>query len=82
VDNEDIYEFENFDISTGLITLRRIFDKNMILLNNRISTKSSNWKKMFFDGFCDEMMFLDKAIEHNLRSKMRTSQEHVMTLHY
>ena len=57
--NDCIYEFQDFMISDGLIVLRRILDSNGILLHNLNSTKSQNYKKMFYDRFCDEWMFLD-----------------------
>ena len=58
--NDEIYEFQNFEISNGQITLRRIFDSNGIVLKNLISTKSSNFRKMFFETFCSDWMFLEK----------------------
>ena len=57
--NDCIYEFQDFMIQDGLIILRRILDANGILLQNLNSTKSVNFKKMFYDRFCDEWMFLD-----------------------
>ena len=45
--NDNVFEFQNFEISTGLITLRRIFDGNGIMLHNINSNKSAKYS--FFD---------------------------------
>lgn len=82
VSNDEIYEFQNFEISTGQIILRRIFDSNGIVLLNLNSTKSSNFRKMFYQTFCSEWMFLDRQVEHNLRVSLRRKKEHMITLHY
>lgn len=57
--NDNIYEFQNFDISTGTIVLRRILDANGILLQNINSNKSSNYRKMFYDKFSSDWMFIE-----------------------
>jgi len=57
--NDNIYEFQNFDISTGTIVLRRILDANGILLQNINSNKSANYRKMFYDKFSSEWMFIE-----------------------
>lgn len=80
--NDEIYEFQNFDISTGCITLRRIFDSNGIVLLNLISPKSSNFRKLFFEVFCQEWMFLEKPVEHTLRISLRRGKDHMITVHY
>ena len=37
---------------------------------------------MFYETFCNEWMFLDKQVEHNLRVSLRRTKEHMITLNY
>lgn len=80
--NDDVFEFHNFDISTGLITLRRLFDGNGIVLLNLTENKAANFRKMFFEKFCDEWMFLDLSVEHRMRINLKRNKEHQIILHY
>ena len=80
--NDDVFEFQNFDINNGLITLRRIFDGNGIILRNINSTKAANFRKMFYEKFCDEWMFLDMQVEHRMRLNLRRDKDYQIMLHY
>lgn len=80
--NDNVFEFQNFEISTGLITLRRIFDGNGIMLHNLNSNKSANFRKMFYDKFCADWMFLPRENEHHMRVMQRKSKDHMIQLHY
>ena len=80
---DEVYEFQNFDIATGIITLRRILDQHGIILKNLNANKAANFRKMHYDKFGDCWMLLDWQQEHDFRTKLRKGKgEHVIVIHY
>ena len=57
-------------------------DQHGIQLNNLISTKSANFRKMYYDKFCDNWMFLDWKLEHSIRKRLSKKKENVIVIHY
>ena len=79
---DEVFEFQNFDIATGMITLRRILDQHGILLKNLNANKAANFRKMHYDKFSDNWMLLDWKQEHDFRTKLRKKRDFVIVVHY
>ena len=52
------------------------------MLLNINSNKSANFRKMFYDKFCADWMFLPQENEHQMRVIQRKSKDHMIRLHY
>ena len=57
---DNFYEVKQFDMCTGLIILRRIYDENMIFLDNYFSKVSANFKRVSFQTFFSKFQMLNR----------------------
>ena len=67
---QGLFEVKSFDIVSGLICLRRVYDDNNILLNNYFSDKSLNFKRISYNTFFKDFIILDEKEDHNTKIVM------------
>lgn len=70
-------------MSTGLICLRKIYDDNLILLDNHFSDKTANFKRIGYAKFFSDYILLDKKQDHNMKVQLlKDKKDHVLKVRY